>query len=358
MISNDSFVDENVWSSPLSYEKITTDSIPTYGNEYDIKTDLSSIFTNVEMNKQDSVYILTNQSSYDFTVIRCEYNPIESNEYMLPRFNLLNLSKYYNKTNCLVYSYDDSNKQPSVYIYNPIKNVINSYETICNDVIKKTESHQMTFYDIFKSFEDFDSYINTDVFEGEEYGVLKNNVYVYDECHMTSYMKALFDKLSLMNIDDLLDEVYDKFGDNAYPLRFKDTEWAFTEEMLINYIMQNSYDSPIYKKDDIHLLRKSGEIIYNIDRGSYVPEGEQPTGGYDIISSEVFNPRNIINDNTLVESNALFIFRLDDNSIESLTGFRLFDDNDNDISNESLLILNNNKYVFSTYKDDWVSIVK
>jgi hypothetical protein len=72
----------------------------------------------------------------------------------------------------------------------------------------------------------------------------------------------------------------------------------------------NKYDSPIYNRNNISILRKAGESVVKYINGSYDGIGEQPTGGYDILSY-IYNPKIYLNNKSNI-SEELFIFKIDD----------------------------------------------
>ena len=334
--------------------------------DVDVNTtdDLSSLIENV--NRQDTLYALQSSSIIDenHNVLIYQRYPMESksagikdvNKYELPRFHQLNLSKYFNKSNVLSYSHliinnqPDINSQPILSVYNPMKSTVEKYEMICQDVIKQTSSSDLTFKDVLKTTEE-----TVDIIESN--GSLNRNVYVYNEYDEPTQLTTLRDKLYQMSHDELIKYIKGNLGEYALPLQFEETKYQYTNEMLIDYIMINSYTSPLYKKDDIKLLRMKDEKVVDYVNGKYTGIGKQPTGGYESITDDILNP-NVYVKGYSKSVDIMFVFRIEEDPtlVGSLDGFRIFDDNGYDISEYSLLIYNYNKYIFSVDKKRWIMI--
>ena len=160
-----------------------------------------------------------------------------------------------------------------------------------------------------------------------------------------------------MSHDELIKYIKGNLGEYALPLQFEETKYQYTNEMLIDYIMINSYTSPLYKKDDIKLLRMKDEKVVDYVNGKYTGIGKQPTGGYESITDDILNP-NVYVKGYSKSVDIMFVFRIEEDPtlVGSLDGFRIFDDNGYDISEYSLLIYNYNKYIFSVDKKRWIMI--
>ena len=155
---------------------------------------------------------------------------------------------------------------------------------------------------------------------------------------------------------------------DSYPLRFEGTDYAFSKEMLIDYMMENTIyrgrnalytDGPesIYRRPEIKLFRQKGEQV--VDRAGR-PLGEQPKGQFKEITTEVFNG-NVKLDSKNSVALPIFVFRIDtDDEAASLNGFRMYDDMGNDISAYTLLILNGELYVANVTRTsvEWVKVVR
>ena len=86
------------------------------------------------------------------------------------------------------------------------------------------------------------------------------------------------------------------------------------------------------------MFRTKGEQV--CDRAKR-PIGKQPTGRFDIITNEIFNPNVLLNNVYERKVTPSFIFRIDtDDDQPNLEGFILYDEDNNDISDYSILIVN------------------
>lgn len=335
--------------TPVSISSTSSD----IERDIDLKTDLSSSIKNV--NTQDTLYILTDltdEGQYH-DIVTYQMNKTsqfdEVHKMILPRFHQLNLSEYYNKSNTISYSYETQDGQPILQVYNPFKDTIEEFKTISTDILKCVDKNELTFIDTLGTYRGID-------FVDKDSGILSRNVYSYNERELSTDIKKLNDELINLTHDELIEYISTNIDINAYPLQFEDTDYEFTDQMLIDYIMNNSYNSPIYKKNDISLLRRQGEKVVDYVNGKYVGIGEQPKGGYEIISSEIFDPQ-ILVDKKSMTADILFVFNIEDDEItlESLNEYRILDDDDNDISEYSMLICNGNVLIFQN--DHWITVV-
>ena len=199
----------------------------------------------------------------------------------------------------------------------------------------------MTFRDIMRD------YINDD-------NTLQYDVYSYDETRFSDEYEEFKNRVMHASKDELLSIIISKYGNDVLPIRMENTNYRYTKEMLIDFLLQNWYDNPIYKKADIKLMRYSNPDDPVIaTNGS--PIGEQPKGGYENISVDISNLHMKV-DNMPFSASILFIFKLDyDSSIGNLNDFRIKDENGVDISPYSLLIYNYQKYVFKNER--WVKFI-
>lgn len=343
MTSNE--FDSVAWEDPsmLSKEYSIPSGIPESASREDILHMLSQM-----ADQQDTLYMLIPSEEYeDFNLVAFEICPVSYSgisENILPRFNLMNLSSYYNKICSLAVSWNDYSlyEQPAVFVYNPIKSKIQELDDVITHNYRTIyREHDMTFRDIMRD------YINDD-------NTLQYDVYSYDETRFSDEYEEFKNRVMHASKDELLSIIISKYGNDVLPIRMENTNYRYTKEMLIDFLLQNWYDNPIYKKADIKLMRYSSPDDPVIaTNGS--PIGEQPKGGYENISVDISNLHMKV-DNMPFSASILFIFKLDyDSSIEDLNDFRIKDENGVDISPYSLLIYNYQKYVFKNER--WVKVI-
>lgn len=314
LLCQNKFIDVSV----LENDMITTTKESTVPSDVDINSgiDVSDMIKGI--NVQDAYYTLesSNNPTHDINIISRQSDD-DVNRYVLPKHHQINLYEYHNKTNTITYTFDTSTQQPIPIIYNPNKNATNHTTPICSDMATLNAQTEFTF-----------SHIIDDV---DSYGHPTTNVYVYDEYTPSPNMTELETTLSTYSREQLMTYIVDHFGEDAHPALFKDEESPYSRTMLISYIMENSYNDPVYKKNDIRLVHPD----------------EQPRGGYDVISLELHKPRVYI-DGMLKNSIPTFVFRIDVDPEEfgSLKNYRIKDDCGNDVTENSLLIYNNKGYVF------------
>lgn len=252
---------------------------------------------------------------------------------LFPRYNDLNLPYTRNKGTSLeiILNY----AQPLFGYYNPIKDTATTWDMITPTRLDVSEK-PMTVLDVMA-----DKFIT-------ETGHMKAPLFKYNEFTTSKEYDQFKNIINSMNRGALI-----TFIKNAYPnailLQYEGTENAYTEEMLCNYILSNYYDSPIYYKKDIQRIKQINEQAVIFDGDNVIPVGEQPTGGYEYLI-DIHHP-NVRMDNKNYTSEITNIFKL--NQDIDLTGFRMIDDNNNDVSRNSLIIMNGEKYVFV---DEWVKI--
>ena len=343
---------ENTWKLPIQSNvsrSLQTTLIP---NTENLASDLSSQMLNLDT--QDTYYAIyddpersaTNYSCVRFTA----YAPTgNASTDLLPRYHQLNLEHYTNKIGAMTYT-RYVNEQPSVCIFNPTKDTVDRYTKVCADAYQLDQTDELTFATIFTDQTGFPSVLDLST------GCLTKNLYVYTEKDPTAFLRTAQQQVDIESRDDLITDLHNASPTiDAYPLRFENTEHAFTKQMLADYMMENSINTPAYKKDNIRLLRLAGEPVVEYRNGKYFGVGEQPTGGYDLLSAELMDPHVSVDEtNTLVDR--MFVFRVDtDPTIGTLSNYRMQDANGMDISENTLLIYNGNKYIFRN--QEWVQIV-
>lgn len=355
-ISNDLISEETQASSRFIYTVPKTEDIFT-------AEDRSNIIEQAHHNCQNGFFFLETGISasdkHDIFIYDTNRIQNEQNELLLPAYHDINLSEYTNKSNKIRFKNNDD-VQPTLYVFNPTIDTVDEFDTIYGDICIKTNSKPMLLSDVFDASEDTpENVINQN-------GYLSRNVYIYDE-YDTSDIKSLRLELTSKTRDQLIKYITDEFP-NAYPLKFEGSEYPYTEEMLIDYIITNTLhwgrSSPIYHNEEapetiyrrppLKLFRTIGEEVED-KIGN--PIGEQPSGAFQSITTEIFDHRvKLKNINTT--ASPLLVFRIDNDEITSLKGFRLLDDLDNDVSEISLLILNNEIYIakIEDGEIDWIKI--
>lgn len=372
IISLDRNFNSSMYTSPRDYISTSLLHKSDISNNISIsdKTDYSELITDI--NTQDTFYVLQkdiNESSDTLCVVSYEKfkpkydNMNYSNQRVLPQFNSLNLSKYFDKSNTLsIDNTNSDNTQPSIYIYSPTRNSINNMEKVSSNVYKLLSTSNMTLMDIFypngipyNSNGDMmsspDSYLINPVT-----GILSTNVYSYNEYEMPNDKVAYLDYLNTLDRQGIIDIIISKYGMSSDPITFEGTSSSWNTQSLINYIMMNYYESPIYKHDDLKLMRTANDIVVKSDGNKYVGVGKQPSGSYISISNDIYEATLNINGKSVI-CNPEFIFSISDfPSDETLTkDFIIKDDNGIDISDKSIIIINDIGYMKNS-KGDWYPI--
>ena len=139
-------------------------------------------------------------------------------------------------------------------------------------------------------------------------GILPYNVYQYNEFKEPDWRSTYINNLKTKTHKELLAIISSEISTYSEPIIYEDSSYKYSDEMLIDYIIMNKYDSPIYNRNNISILRKAGESVVKYINGSYDGIGEQPTGGYDILSY-IYNPKIYLNNKSNI-SEELFIFTI------------------------------------------------
>lgn len=323
--------------------------LPTYitlGNE-----DRSDLLTDV--NIQNGYYMICKPPhSGDNYIINCKYKILNShfndnNIYdIFPRYNRINIDKYY-PIDTLVFK--NQYNQPTISFYNPLKTYTDDKTNYTSNICKINKHVDITFHDYFG-----DEYMT---FTNDNVGYLNENVYRFNNYQSTNNRKEYYNQINELSREELIDKIITTYP-NAELLSYESTEYAYSREMLIDYLMINYFENPIYKIDNTSLLRTNDEpvlIRHNLGNGkySYTPTGEQPTGDIvELITS--INP-NIKMNGIQNIGDILFVFKLDKQDlIVSLNDFKIYDDDNNDVSQYSLLIYDNSLYVY--LNNSWTPI--
>ena len=157
-----------------------------------------------------------------------------------------------------------------------------------------------------------------------------------------------------MSRTGLINYIKEKFGLKSEPLSYEGTDYQYTNSELVKYIMDRyPIDKPAYVKDDLKPLEYAGNKVID---GYGEPLGNAPSGGYISLTSERVDFNTIV-DGQKKSSFYEYIFMIDDASFTGFNdNFRIFDDNDLDISEMSIVIWQGNRYIFNG--ENWITLAK
>lgn len=333
VINYDSYVKSTSYDTKIESNKLSFD-------------DLSNDIINTYKDYQNSLYFLNSTNTRYLTLDR--YSMYSSEDtYTLPRYHRLNLHNFNNTSNQLCLSYNST--QPSLSVFNPKKDNVYEYNNIMKDSVEIYKKHEQTYLDICPDM----------LIEDNGLYTLKENVYSYNEYNHPIEYDELYTKISSLSRNELISFIREEFGNNALPLQYESTDFVYTSKMLIDYILQNhiKFMSCVYKKNDISLLRQKYDLVVQKTSKGNIPVGKQPSGGFDIISSEIHNP-NVYIDKNPFTSSKIYFFKIDENPLlVDLSNFRLYDEDNNDISEVSILIYKKKKYTFDVEKSTWIELI-
>ena len=145
-------------------------------------------------------------------------------------------------------------------------------------------------------------------------------------------------------------------------LVYEGTPYAYSKERIVDYLVSKvttrnrpaTYtEGPetMYRRPPVKLFRPSGSKIVTL---AGEPVGPQPTGRFDNITKSRYNPNITINNRTSSTMDPIFAFRMDGLNPQNLTDLRLYDQDNNDISAYSILVIDGYFYVF--VNDNWVRV--
>lgn len=311
---------------------------------YDVTTDedLSYYINSDSINIPGSIMVFDDgfTTSVHHNLVSYELGCIETSQLRMkyPAYNDINTPFYVNKTNKIRF---DDNDQPSLWLYDYKATDNVTYKTISKDLVEIDESKPICIIDIIKD----GRYTPEDLIN--TYGFISRNLY-YNEDFSSEEMDAKYTELSELTREALMTIISRDFP-NASFLRYEDTPFAYSKNMIVDYIIQNTFTwgreadysgcgETIYRRPQAKLFRTKGEQV--CDRAKR-PIGKQPTGRFDIITNEIFNPNVLLNNVYERKVTPSFIFRIDtDDDQPNLEGFILYDEDNNDISDYSILIVN------------------
>lgn len=350
-------------------------SVSSYNNAK--QTDLSSSL-NI-YNHQESICMLTEYTgedpSVDITTMKLnqftrvsKFNTYQFNglpyktynEYTLPGLNQLNLSKYNNIICSLICRQDNDNmtsqidfmNQPTLMMFDPYIDKVNKTNKVGKDNIEITSIRDLTFIDYFDE-SSLSSYLTKD---GHDYK-LNHNVYTYNEKSYNEEYDKIKTKIeSFTNKSSLLNFINELFGKDNEVNLFENTTNEFDLEHMKQYAIARYLPLSAYKKNDMYLLRTVEEkVVGELNGNKYSPIGEQPTGDYVDISSNTLDNKIYI-DRTSSVRDILYVFKIEDTNFNiTKSDYRLYDEENNDISNNSLIIIGKLKYICQN--DIWTRII-
>lgn len=303
-----------------------------------ISIDKDTIVTFTGPNYQNTLYALSRYDDPTYNNYKVTYwtstNDYDSRRDVLkfPQYNQVNLDKY-TRIGSSIQPVNRSTHMPVMGYYNPKKDVI----VELNYIDKITA-------DIEETPKTFLNSINPEFIT--ENGYLKESVFEYNEFKMTNAYKEMLLTINNMSRSGLIIYVKQNYPDAGW-LDFEDTEYAYDEERIRVYIMSNWWDNPIYKRDDINILRHINEQVVT-EEGE--PLGDQPTGGYEYLI-ETHKP-NVEFDGETYITDITNIFKIDENV--DLTGFVIKNDTGTDVSKNSLILMHGKIYAY--IGDQWVKV--
>jgi hypothetical protein len=192
-------------------------------------------------------------------------------------------------------------KQPNVFIYNPIATTYEKIHEVSNDTVRIENENPITFKDIDRNI----------VFDNGSSIILRRDVW-----KSTAF--------------DLKSESTDK-----------------------RVYRPNSEDDGGITDAPLKQIGKNGTIVARYKNGTIVTDGEQPTGAYKALSARKYPMYYSFDKVQNVRTNPTYFFRIDDENLESLDGFKMIDQyTSNDISDKSIILFNGKLYAYKNNK--WI----
>ena len=231
--------------------------------------------------------------------------------------------------------------KPNRYLEIPRNNGFNSRVADQNLSTLLFGSNSVEFFDPLivanKNYTAFSSGIVT--YSGHEtyitreryFGNLSNlNMYDYSVTNDIEEANDKRETYMTMTFEELSAEIYSRFGEVDLT--------DYTHDMLVDYLMERSTNDPIYRHSNLKLMRPN----------------ENPTGGYVNLYDDIFDTRVRVNGSS-VQVSPEFVFRFSEtiNEINTAVGgnwkekVRMYDEDGNDISEYSLIIIENKLFTYS-----------
>lgn len=289
-------------------------------------TDLANNIKN--MNKQRSLYAYgLDENGSPIMHYTDDHYSMDRPIYQLPRFHNLNLVTYENRSKLNGFKNREAS-QAVPYIWNPNKKHLDdlTYGEYC-------------YGTDFKISNRIPNIVNN--------GVLTQNVYEYNEYELNDIMKSLRKNLEIAPRENLIKYLNDNYP-GCLPLKYEGTDFKYSHDGLVNYIIQNSYSDPIYALNNIKLMRKKGDIVEVNGK----PNGKHQTGWYEWLTN-YHDPEKYMND-TPVRSDELMILKIDNTSVINLSSFIVKDELGRNISENCILIYGTHAFIYDN--GQWVDI--
>ena len=359
-ISSDYILSKTKETDNLS--NISTTEIPDITSP----DNLSNRINELTINDQDCLFVIGDPlgSGLNYNIIKHERDIIKTSQkvkdLIIPSYSDLGYMSYTNKSNKLRFESSSSNSQPELWIYNPMAETLISYENamIPGMRIFKDET-PILLSDIIEN-----SSRMRDITYDSASGTLLRNVYISDEYTTNDLDNKRSMYETYYTRDALVDLIRRTISDSEV-LLFEGTPYEYTKERIINYLISKESMLPrgysasytkrpgtLYRRPPVRLFRTSGSEITS---KSGEPVGPQPTGRFDNVTRSIFDPRITIGDRYNEKADPLFFFRVDDKEIKSkLNSFRLYDQDNNDISKYSVLLIDGFFYAFKENK--WIVV--
>lgn len=289
-------------------------------------------------NYQSSYYTIDNfppdQYQQNYRVSYWNHFEYTDNTKILPAYNQLNLSNHSIRGDAIQWLTDDTVIQPLMMYYNPTSSNIVQYDRICDNIWNVTEDRPMTYRDILG-----DDWI-------DEHGVAIAPIYRYNEFKPTTDYTNIQTEISVMTHNELISYIESNFPD-SFILQLEGSEQQLPDEEIKLYIMDNWYNNPVYKCNDIYRTHEMNETVVLDD----MPVGEAPSGNYVPLVETHRDPVKFNNEPFIAEITLLF--KLD--TIMDLNGFVIQNDEGIDVSHHALILMNNHFYYYNE-NDIWTVI--
>lgn len=300
----------------------------------DITSDLSEYINHY--NHDESVYVITHNTNIDHNLTEIhtnsasDYDIFDQDRKLLPQYHLANTFFSYTpevKLTCDMFNQVDLIRQPDVYIYSILKDKKYIYENAVYNEFCIDSISPYTLKDV----------LTAEYFNGNN--TLKWNVYTFTFTNDIKVIDNRINELNEMDRSELINIISELYPESE-PIKVEGSINQFTKENLVAYIIEHE------KRDrsGIKLFRNNGENYLN---------GEQYKGGYIKIQNVYDKYLSTISGDKLL-SKPTSVFKLDNFNTDNIHSFRMYDDLGNDVSEYSILLIDNKLYAFIS--NDWVVI--
>ena len=193
-------------------------------------------------------------------------------------------------------------KQPNVFIYNPIATTYEKMYESTNDIMNIGSSVNITFKDLDENI----------VYDNKSSIILKRDVWKSTAFELKT--DATTKRVYRPNVDD-------DGGITNAPLR---------------------------------QIGTAGTIVARYKDGKPIPDGEQPTGAYKPLSARQYPMHYSFDKVQDTTTDLVYFFKIDDENLTSLLGFKMIDQYTGiDISSKSIILFNGKLYVYKNNR--WIS---